>query len=390
MLIRKVTFYVILFFGFMIRLYFSFPNCNDKNNICYYKKYENLNVTGVVDSDIDNNNFNLRVFSINNENINGVISVNYYGKKDIKFNEKIKFICSVKNIEGSYKKYLENKNIYLLCNIKDFSVSNFDEELFLKVRYKVFSFAYNIKNVIINRINDVFDNRYSGFLISFLLGDKRFVSKRIENLMIDSGLSHITSISGFNISLIISFIYFLLIFFGVNRRFIFYIITPILFIFSIMTGLNPPVIRACIMSILILFIQQIGIPYKTINILFIVGYVMLIYNPKYILDISFLLSFVSTFAIIFLKPVIDKIIPSKFKFFIFDTLISTILIFILTSPIIYIFFNKLNFLSIINNLLVLPFIPYLYLFSILSLIFKFLCFIPSFIIDYLYLLIGNL
>lgn len=381
MSIRKIILYLPLLFVFIVRLYFSFPDCNDKKNICYYNRYKEVDVIGIVDSEIDNNNFNLKTVSINDNKVSGVININYYGKSDINFSDKIQFVCFVKDIRGSYKKYLENKNIYLSCNMKDFDVvvSSLD------IHYKIFNFVYNIKNNIIYRINNVFDKKYSGFLISFLLGDKRFISKRIENLMVNSGLSHITSISGFNISLIISFVYFLFIGIGINRKYIFYIILPMLFLFSIMTGLTPSVIRACVMSVFILFIQQIGRPYNSFSILFYVGYFMLMFNPKYIFDVSFLLSFISTSSIIFIESKIYK----KTSMFV-NNFISTLFIFITTSPIIFIFFGKLNFMSILNNLLILPFIPYLYLFSVLSIIFKPLSFIVYLILDYLYLLIGNL
>lgn len=386
--------FFILFLVFIFRLYFSFPNCSDKNSICYYKRYEEINVSGIVNTEIDGNFskkiFDVMVFEINNKKINGIIKVNYYGKKEIKFYDKINFLCKVKNIEGNYKKYLENKNIYILCDIKDFNYYNINEDWLLKIKYKIFNFAYNIKSIIINRINNIYDEKYSGFLISFLLGDKRFVSKRIENLMINAGLSHITSISGFNVNLIISFLYFILVDIGINRRKIFYLIIPILIFFTIITGFNPPVLRAVIMSIIILFIQQVGRPYDPLSILLFVGYTMLLFNPKYVFDISFLLSFFSTFAIIFIKPKVDNFIPDRFDFIsLKENISSTLSVFIITSPIVFIFFNKLNFLSIINNILVLPFITYLYLFAFLSLIISPISFITCFILDYIFLIIGN-
>ena len=386
--------FFILFLVFIFRLYFSFPNCSDKNSICYYKRYEEINVSGIVNTEIDGNFskkiFDVRVFEINNKKINGIIKVNYYGKKEIKFYDKISFLCKAKNIEGNYKKYLENKNIYILCDIKDFNYYNINEDWLLKIKYKIFNFTYNVKRIIINRINNIYNEKYSGFLISFLLGDKRFVSKRIENLMINAGLSHITSISGFNVNLIISFLYFILVDIGINRRKIFYLIIPILIFFTIITGFNPPVLRAVIMSIVILFIQQVGRPYDPLFILLFVGYMMLIFNPKYVFDISFLLSFFSTFAIIFIKPKIDNFIPDRFDFIsLKENISSTVSVFIITSPIVFIFFNKLNFLSIINNILVLPFITYLYLFSFLSLIISPISFITCFILDYLFLIIGS-
>ncbi|HPO11386.1 MAG TPA: ComEC/Rec2 family competence protein [bacterium] len=383
---RKIVIYLILIFILVLRAYFSIPNCKNVNNICYYSSYKTLNIRGIVDSQIDSNNFNLKVFSINDKKVNGNISVNYYGKKNVNFYDKIDFLCSVKNIDGSYKQYLENKNIYLVCNMKDFNIINIDEGLFLKIKYKIFNFAYYVKDKIIERIDYVFDEKYSGFLSSFLLGDKRFLPKRIENLMVDKGISHIISISGFNINIIVAFIYFLFINIGVNRKIVFYIISPILFLFSIMTGLNPPVLRASIMMFCILFMQQIGRPYNTIKILLFVCYIMLLYNPKYILDVSFLLSFLSTFAIIFIKPKVEKKIPDNIAKYL-ENIISTFCIFFITSPIVFIFFNKLNFMSILYNIAILPFISYLYLFSFLSLIFKPLAFIPCCILDYIYLLI---
>ena len=295
-----------------------------------------------------------------------------------------------KKIDGNYKKYLENKNIYILCNSKDVDFVNIKENLLLQAKYKLFEFSYEIKKIIVERIKKVYSDKYSGFLISFLIGDKNYISKRIENLMLSAGISHITSISGFNINLIIAFLYFVFTNIGINRKRVFYIIIPILIIFGIITGLNPPILRAIIMSLSILFIQNIGRTYNSLNILFFTGYIMLFFNPKNLFDISFLLSFFSCFAIIFLKPKIDKLIPIKKDFLsLKDNLFCTISVFVITSPIVYLFFSKLNFLSIINNILILPFVTYLYFFGFMSLLISPISFVTCFVLDYVYWVIGG-
>ena len=392
MFIRKIFIYLILIFIFIIRYFFSIPDCENYKNICFYQNYEEINIVGIVDSEIENSfnkqTFNLKVFKINSENIKGTVNVNYFGKEKLNFYDKINILCEIKKIEGNYKIYLENKNIYVVCNVKKLDYENINEGLFLRMKYNIYIFAYKIKNGIIDRIKDVYDEKYQGFLISFLIGDKRFISKRLENLLINAGLSHITSISGVNINILVSFLSFVFIGAGINRRKVLYIITPILIIFGIMTGLNPPVVRAIIMTLIILFIQNLGMPYKPLDILSFTGFIMCFINPKMIFDLSFLLSFLSCFSIIFLNPKIKKILKIKGDFFnIKENLISTLGIFIVTSPVIYIFFNKLNFIGIINNVLVLFFVPYIYFFGFLSLAIKPFSTITVIILKYLYLII---
>ena len=97
--LKQLVKYLIFTLIFIIRFYFAIPDCNNDKNICYYKNHGSIDINGIIDTEVafefNKKVFDVKVFEINNKKQNGIIKVNYYGKENLKFHDKINFLCEI-------------------------------------------------------------------------------------------------------------------------------------------------------------------------------------------------------------------------------------------------------------------------------------------------------
>jgi len=260
-----------------------------------------------------------------------------------------------------YDKYLERFGI--------FSMSYYPE--FVKLKEKkaniVFKNIYKLKNFLQHKIEDGYSEPYSSFLNGLLLGIRKGIPEGLSLKFNICGLSHIVAISGYNITLVICFIFGIFSFLEKKRK----IILSILFVISfvLLVGMSSAVLRSGIMGIIFLLSQFFKRQYFVFLSIILSAFFMNLVNPKILIyDIGFQLSFFATIGIIYFPDILKKyfcLVPEKFG--IRDTLLLTICAQILVLPIIINNFGTLSLVSPFSNVFVLPFIPLIMIFGAVGL-----------------------
>ena len=136
--------------------------------------------------------------------------------------------------------------------------------------------------------------------------------------------------------------------------------------FVIMTGSQSSVVRAGIMGAMILVAYRIGRQSSATMAIVITAAIMIFINPLILrFDVGFQLSFAAFMGIIYLGPMIGKILPIKNKP-IKEILAMTLGAQIMAYPIILYNFGNFSFISLFTNLIVLPFIPIIMLLGFIA------------------------
>jgi ComEC/Rec2-related protein len=177
-----------------------------------------------------------------------------------------------------------------------------------------------------------------------------------------SGLSHLTAVSGYNLTLITSLISQALTYFSfLTPTLIFILSILISIIFLFLMGFKATVLRAVILGILVLLVKKIGkIPLR-MNLLLLVFIILLFIQPETVLfDVAFHLSFLSLFAIFYLVD----LLPEKLPRFLKETISAQFLV----LPYLLSFSGFINPFSIFANALILPLVPFLMILGLLSLV----------------------
>lgn len=265
----------------------------------------------------------------------------------IEFTTKLYPISNFSSFE--YDKFLIMKNIFAQTYI--YQIIN--KWNYQNNYYKIIE---QFRNSTITTIESIYPWNTVKLLNWILIGRKWDYGTELKNDFNNSWLSHIITVSWYNITIMIIF---LNIFFRRLSKKIKIIIASLSVIFFIaLIGDNLPAIRAWIMWI----IWYIAIIYwRKLNIyslLIFIATILIIINPLIInYDISFQLSFMALLWIITINNWIGNclsFLPNKLQ--IRDSISTTISVLAFVLPIILINFWKISIISIITNLLVLPII----------------------------------
>lgn len=220
-----------------------------------------------------------------------------------------------------------------------------------------------IPQVLRGALSGVMDPNQVSLLSGMVFGGVESLSKSVIEDMKATGLTHITSASGFNVSLITAFS--LAVFTRVlNRRIAGIACLITIIAYSVMAGSTPPIIRASLMGVLYLFSVMSGRPYSVLRSLVIAIWVMLIYQPFLIYSISFLLTVTSTLGIVFSSTIFQVVKPGRgllpeLKGVLEENFKITLSVILFTTPILVSAFGSFSLVSPLSNALLLWMVPIL-------------------------------
>ena len=177
--------------------------------------------------------------------------------------------------------------------------------------------------------------------------------QNIKQSFINSGLLHILAASGMNVAFIYAFFYILMSLFRINYRLRVVSGMVMVVIYSLMTGLGASVIRATCMLLFVLTGKLIDRDAHSISLLSFVALLMLLYNPLWVNDVGFQLSFIVTFGILMMAPAFDKI-NNKFLDFILSAITIPIIAQFWVIPIQIFYFNNISLYSVFANIMSVP------------------------------------
>ncbi|MDL2244030.1 ComEC/Rec2 family competence protein [Parabacteroides sp. OttesenSCG-928-J18] len=148
------------------------------------------------------------------------------------------------------------------------------------------------------------------FLATILLGYRESLQRETREKFAATGISHILAVSGFHVAIVCGFITALFGWLPKSKAGIWirYLLTmALLWVFVVTTGMAPSAIRAGIMLSFYLTGRVFRRESDSYNTLAAAAFCMLVYNPQYLLDIGFQLSYTAVFFILYLRPFFDRI-----------------------------------------------------------------------------------
>jgi competence protein ComEC len=151
-------------------------------------------------------------------------------------------------------------------------------------------------------------------LSAITLGHKSDIPKEVRQQFSVTGVAHILSVSGFHVAIVCGFLLRILSFLSGNNagRWIRYLLSLLLlWTFTVISGLATASIRAAIMLTLYLTGRQLSRTIDKYNTLAASAFCMLVYNPFYLYDIGFQLSYTAVAFILYLQPCLSRLIELK-------------------------------------------------------------------------------
>lgn len=264
----------------------------------------------------------------------------------------------------NYRLNLKTEKIYTTMSVKEHSIRLVDNES-IDFKYRIKS---QFTDTIINTFNKHLSEKNASLMTSIFLGQSSYLSSEDIDTYRDMGLAHLLAVSGLHIGIISGFISFTLSNLGIKRKINIIITLSIIWIYGYLIGFPPSILRSSIMFTILYYSQLIHEPYDSINSLSLAMFILLIINPYYIFNLGFQLSFVATFSILIFTPRIrHRFYPFRNK--ITQSLSSILGVQIGLLPFQAYYFNNINLISIIANLIIIPIISFSLILGFLMIIF---------------------
>ncbi len=229
----------------------------------------------------------------------------------------------------------------------------------------VYVALYEFKDRALANIYRLFPDPESSLLAGILLGVDTGLTRELQEAFKNTGTAHIIAISGFNISIIAGLFVILFSRFVGSRRGTLLAIIGIVF-YTILVGGGAAVVRAAIMGSLALFAKQVGRRQAALNTLLAVALFMCLWNPLYLWDVGFQLSFFATLGLIlyadpfsqFANRIITRYFPAsageKFAQLFSEFVLLTLAAQVTTIPIMAYHFQRISIVSFLANPFILP------------------------------------
>ncbi len=177
------------------------------------------------------------------------------------------------------------------------------------------SFWSKSRAKLVNVVKDKISKENQGLVVALSLGDKSQLSQEKKNHFANAGAMHVLAVSGMHVGILLAFLQWIFFRFKPLRKRNLYLFFALIFIwaFAFLTGMSASVARAVTMFTILAIGQLLGKKFFNVQAIFASAFFLLLFNPLFLFDIGFQLSYLAVLGIaLFYRP-IANLFHSKYK-----------------------------------------------------------------------------
>lgn len=211
--------------------------------------------------------------------------------------------------EFDYRQYLLYQQVYRQQYLKD---SNF-----VTVAHTVpnwlFAKAYQLNTYADSLLTASLDTKAEYAVANaMILGLRDDLDNDLVQAYSAAGAIHVLSVSGLHVGVIYIVLAGMFAFLkrrGTAGRWVFFgLILGILWFYAVVSGLSSPVLRSTCMFSLILLSETLQRPHNSYNTVAFSAFCLLCYNPFFVVNVGFQLSYLAVFGMIHLQPMLNPLV----------------------------------------------------------------------------------
>jgi competence protein ComEC len=366
---------ILLFLGGGMFYQYSQPVI-DESSLRYYNDKDIITVEGMVSSDpaIRDRTISFHfdadtVYTdFGEQQIKGTAMVKTLAYNNYSYGDVLIITGVLETPENStgfdYKTYLTARNIYTQINYPRIEIIDTGNGL------KPLQWIYNLRSALAESINRALPMPQSSLAQAMFLGITTNIPQELRDSFSQTGTNHILAISGMNLTIIMGMLLSLGIWiFGRRYSIYVWLALAVIWFYTILTGIQPPIVRSAIMGSIFLLAELLGRQKNSITGIAFAAAVMIGLNPPLLKDVSFQLSFLSMCGLIFVYPPLQRFFIKdkswqqeqnfikKTTYSIFDGFIVIISVILLTWPMIAYHFGIFALSALPATLFILPVFP---------------------------------
>lgn len=166
-----------------------------------------------------------------------------------------------------------------------------------------------------NKLKSWLPESVAGIGVALLLGNKADIDQEVLDSFSNTGAMHVLAVSGLHVGIILIIFQYILGFFSrwISKKQAILFSVILIWGFGLLSGASPSVIRAVVMFSILALGQILSRKNNGMNNLILSAIVLLMYDPYYLFDIGFQLSYVALIGIILFQTPIYRLILVKQK-----------------------------------------------------------------------------
>ncbi len=212
-----------------------------------------------------------------------------------------KYLITQKRVKGRYGYYPKTKFNKSSCRLSSPFVSFLDS---------IFRVRKNFLNQVYSRLQRDLGDYSASLFLALVFGVSTKYLEEIEDIAKDKGVSHVLVVSGYNLVIVLNVLGILLKF--VNKRAKIILETLALVMFLVLTGLQPPIIRAFFSKIVEEISAFLGIEVERSAKVIIALLLITYFFPYIIFSISFQLSMWAWILVMWVVPKVKEFVVKVF------------------------------------------------------------------------------
>ncbi|MDQ3239540.1 MAG: ComEC/Rec2 family competence protein [bacterium] len=264
----------------------------------------------------------------------------------------------------AYPKYFYGDELKVDSTANEYLNFNYPKIKHLGTKSKNFHYyIYALRDDIENRLNQLLPSDNASLVMGMLLGSSKEYDEQITDAFVSTGTLHMIVVSGYNVTLVSTIVLTLS---GIIHRRLAIILAIIaIILFVILSGAQPPAIRAGFMGFMVLLGSFFGRKTMAVYLVVLTASVLYAASPSIAMSLSFQLSCLATLGILIIPNILDKYIPilTTLKLpiikFIATQLKITLSAQIAVTPVILLHFSQLSLIAPLSNLAVSWAVPYI-------------------------------
>lgn len=213
-----------------------------------------------------------------------------------------------------YAAYLKRQGVGAVCYIPSDSWRLTDRDMTFSIQRQ----ADICRNYLLNIYREFhIEGDEFAVLAALTLGYTDALQPDLRASYSATGAMHILSVSGMHVGVVYVVMAFLLSFLNRNQRqkvIKTIVISLFLWGYAFLSGLSPAVVRATLMFSFVAIATCFERKSQIYNTIFMSAFFMLLYNPNFLFDVGFQLSYSAVLSIIFFQPIIGKLYIANNKY----------------------------------------------------------------------------
>ncbi|MFD0692870.1 DNA internalization-related competence protein ComEC/Rec2 [Paenibacillus sp. GCM10027628] len=254
-----------------------------------------------------------------------------------------------------YRRYLRFHHTHWLLTAKGADQAQVEPAALRLSVVQLLRWNDELRDALGRRMDRIFPASQAGFMKSMLIGMQDDLDPERFQQFSELGLTHILAISGLNVAVFLGVCMWVMRRLKLAKETYLLISMLLLPFYILLTGASPSIVRAGLMAIITLYAARRGLLKDVLHIMTIVAWLMLIWDPYYILDVSFQLSFLVTLGLIIgvqrVNDLLEEVIPSQV---LRNTASITIVSQFISFPVSIYYFNQFSLLSWLANAVLVP------------------------------------